>query len=255
MARTVEEVRAVTASGRMAALMGLEGGHAIEDSLETLEEFYDRGVRYVTLTHTCSHSWADASTDEARHGGLTEFGREVVRTMNRLGMIVDVSHVSDDTFWDVIEVTEAPVMASHSSARAVADHPRNMTDDMLRAVAKNGGVVMVNFLANYLDPRKTSLVELATGWFWLTHPSGTQTPLTVAVDHIDHIVSVAGVDHVGLGSDFDGGPFFPEDLDTVDDFPNITLELVRRGYSDEDIEKILGGNALRVWAAVESSAT
>lgn len=254
LASSVAELEHAVGDGKLAALMGLEGGHAIEDDLDALRRLFGRGIRYMTLTHTCSHSWADASTDEPRHGGLTEFGRAVVREMNRLGMIVDVSHVSDDTFWDVIAVTNVPVMASHSSAWSVAQHPRNMKDDMLRAVAKNGGVVMVNFLANYLDPRKTNDLALLSGWYWLTHPGSTATPLTIVVDHIDHIVSVAGIDHVGLGSDFDGGPFFPDGLDGPADLPKITVELVRRGYSDDDIRKILGGNALRVWRAVERAA-
>jgi membrane dipeptidase len=174
--------------------------------------------------------------------------------MNRLGIIVDVSHVSDDTFWDVVKVSKAPIIASHSNARALADHVRNMDDDMLRAVAGNDGVVMVNFMTIYLDPEKMARWKLM-GWHWFTHPRQPETPLSLLIDHIDHIVQVAGIDHVGLGSDFDNTPFLPEGLKDVGDYPNLTVELVRRGYSDWDIRKILGGNVLRVLADVEAVAT
>jgi membrane dipeptidase len=255
-AYTVSDVERIVSEGRLAALMGLEGGHAIEDDLENLLHFHEQGIRYMTLTHNCSHGWAGSSSDSHDSGvvdlGLSAFGREAVREMNSLGMIVDVSHVSDDTFWDVLEVTRAPIMASHSSARALADHPRNLTDEMLRAVADNGGVVMINFSTLYLDREKIPAWKVFSGWHWFTHPSGPETPLSMLVDHIDHLANVAGIDHVGLGSDFDGVPTLPEGLKDVGDFPNITVELVRRGYSDEDVRKVLGGNVLRVLDAVES---
>jgi len=254
MAFGADEVERIVSEGKMAALMGLEGGHAIEESLENLRLFYELGIRYMTLTHSCSLSWADSSTNDPIAGGLSEFGVEVVGEMNRLGMIVDVSHVSDATFWDVVAVTSAPIMASHSSARAIADHPRNMADDMLRAVADNGGVVMINFATSYLDPAKTSFLKTGLGWHWFWHPRRPDTPLTILVDHIDHVGKVAGIDHVGLGSDFDGVPFLPEGMADVADLPNITVELLRRGYSEEDIGKVLGGNALRVLRAVEELA-
>ncbi len=247
------DVTRITTEGKLAPLMALEGGHVIED-LEQLHQFYDLGVRRLTLTQDCSHTWADSSRDDPVAHGLYEFGRQVVGEMNRLGMIVDVSHVSDETFWGVLEVTEAPVIASHSNARALADHVRNMDDDMLRAVAETNGVVLVNFSGLYLDPRKTAEWKVFLGWHWFTHPRQPETPLALLIDHIDHIVQVASVDHVGLGSDFDGGVSFPQDLQDVSDYPNITVELMRRGYSDEDIRKILGGNALRVLAEVEAVA-
>ena len=254
-ASDVQDVERIVANGKLAALMGLEGGHAIEDDLNNLRHFYELGIRYMTLTHNCSHSWADSSTDEALNNGLTEFGREVVREMNRLGMIVDVSHVSDKTLQDVLEVSSAPVIASHSNVRTIVGHPRNLSDDLLRAVAANDGVVVVNFMTMFLDP-EIKIWKLASGWHWFWHPrTRDTTPLSLFIDHIDHIVQVAGIDHVGgLGSDFDGTPFLPKGLKDVGDLPNITVELVRRGYSDEDIRKILGSNVLRVLADVERFA-
>ncbi len=252
-ASSAADVTRITSEGKLAPLMALEGGHVIEELVQ-LHQFYDLGVRRLTLAQDCSHAWADSSRDDPVAFGLSEFGRDVVREMNRLGMIVDVSHVSDDTFWDVIRVAEAPVIASHSNARALADHVRNMDDDMLRAVAETDGVVMVNFSGLFLDPRQTAEWKVFLGWHWFTQPRQPETPLALLVDHIDHIVQVAGIDHVGLGSDFDGGVSFPQDLKDVSDFPNITIELVRRGYSDEDIRKILGGNLLRVLAEVEAAA-
>ena len=247
---SAEDVTRLTTEGKLAPLMALEGGHVIEN-LEQLQHFYDLGVRRLTLAQDCSHTWADSSRDDPAANGLSEFGRQVVGEMNRLGMIVDVSHVSDETFWDVIAVAEAPAIASHSNARALADHVRNLDDDMLRAVAETNGVVMVNFSGLFLDPRKTAEWKVFMGWHWFTQPRQPDTPLSLLVDHIDHIVQVAGIDHVGLGSDFDGGLSFPEGLKDVSDLPNITVELMRRGYSDEDILKILGGNLLRVFAEVE----
>jgi len=250
LARSADDVRRIAAAGRIAALMGVEGGHAIENDLGNLHEFYDRGVRYMTLTWNNTNDWADSSRDVARHNGLSDFGRQVVAEMNRIGMIVDVSHVSDKTFWDVIETTGAPVMASHSAARALADHPRNMTDEMLRAVGRNGGVVMVNFGDIFVDPEKVGYdKDLA---YLVRHLGWRLTPLSVLIDHIDHVARVAGIDHVGLGSDFDGVPFFPAGVEDVSGYPNITVELLRRGYSDDDVRKILGENALRVLGEVEA---
>lgn len=252
LARTAADVRRIVAEGRIAALMGLEGGHAIENDLAALRDFHDRGVRYMTLTWSNTNDWADASTDEARHGGLTDFGREVVREMNRLGMVVDVSHVSDATFRDALAVTRAPVMASHSSVRALADHPRNLSDELLRAVAGNGGVVMINFVENYLDPRKTG------AWlsvrFALRHGGWVDTPFAMLVDHFVHDIEVAGIDHVGVGSDFDGTLFLPEGMKDVADLPNLTAALLERGYSEGGVRKVLGGNVLRVLEEAERVA-
>jgi len=257
-AYTAADVESIVSEGKFAALIAIEGGHAIEEDLENLRHFYDLGIRRMTLTHNVSLSWADAARDVAISNGLSEFGRDVVREMNHLGMIVDISHVSDEAFWDVLKVTSAPIIASHSNARALADSPRNLTDGMLRAVADNGGVVGIVFEFDMVNPAlvTNSQLKIMTGWHWFTHPRGPETPLSLIIDHIDHVVQVAGIDHVGIGSDLDGLPFFlPKDLKDVGDFPNITVELVRRGYSDEDIRKILGGNMLRVLADVERVAT
>lgn len=281
-ASTAADVRRIVKSGKIAALMGIEGGHAIEDSLRTLRVFYKLGVRYMTLTHTNTNDWADSEGDinnssVNHHNGLTDFGREVIREMNRIGMMVDISHVADKTFSDVIATTRAPVIASHSSARAIANHPRNMSDDMLRAMAKNGGVVMVNFYDGFLDPRKAELAlrertmedelkvkypndakraqEEIEAWRKANDPG--KTPLSVLMDHIDHIAKVAGIDHVGLGSDFDGVPLtgLPEGMEDISKLPNITYELMKRGYSDADIKKVLGENLLRVMSEVERAAS
>jgi membrane dipeptidase len=280
-ASTSADIRRIVKSGKIAALMGIEGGHAIEDSLPALRMFYNLGVRYMTLTHTNTNDWADSEGDinnpgVNHHNGLTDFGREVVREMNRIGMMIDISHVADKTFYDVIATTQAPIIASHSSSRAIADNPRNMTDDMLKALAKNGGVVMVNFYDGFLDPRKAKLAfqaramedqlklkypndakrvqdELA-GWRKANDPG--KTPLSVLFDHIEHIIKVAGIDHVGIGSDFDGVPLtgLPEGMEDISKLPTITYELMKRGYSDADIRKVLGENLLRVMAAVERVA-
>lgn len=278
-AYTVADIRRISRKGKIAALMGIEGGHAIEDSLWALRMFHRLGVRYMTLTHVNSNDWADSEADwndttVQHHNGLTDFGRQVVREMNRLGMLVDISHVADKTFFDVIETTQVPVIASHSSARAVASHTRNMSDDMLRALAKNGGVVMVNFYDGFVDPKKTSLAlrsrtvekELTAKYpsdsqrvddemdqWWAANNPG-KTPLSKLIDHIVHIATVAGIDHVGLGSDFDGAGGFPIGMEDVSQFPNITLELLRRGYSERDVKKILGENLLRVMAEAERFA-
>lgn len=280
MAYTSDDIRRIVKKGKIAALMGIEGGHAIENSLGALRMFYKLGVRYMTLTHSNTNDWADSSGDiddprVKHHNGLTEFGRKVVLEMNKLGMMVDISHVSDKTFYDVIEVSRAPVIASHSSARALADHPRNMTDDMLKAVAKNGGVVMVNFADIFVDPRKAELAkrerakrrELEAQFqndpgrvqeeirkWRAANPSPGKTPLSMLIDHIEHIARVAGIDHVGLGSDFDGVTGLPEGMEDISKLPNITYELMKRGFSERDIKKILGENFLRVMSEVERVA-
>jgi membrane dipeptidase len=278
MAFSSDDIRRIHKSGKIAALMGIEGGHAIEDSLSALREFYRLGVRYMTLTHTNTNNWADSSGDVSNpnvkhHNGLTDFGREVVREMNRLGMMVDISHVSDKTFWDAIETSQAPVIASHSSARALTDAPRNMTDDMLKAVAKKGGVVMVNFgkgfvNTKYVKPSPEAQAKMdeirnqysgdqATMRAKLRELQGPppQVTLDMLIDHFDHIAKVAGVDHVGIGSDFDGvGGQLPEGMEDVSKLPAITYELLKRGYSDVDVKKVLGENFLRTMAEVERVA-
>jgi membrane dipeptidase len=280
LARGVADIRRAKQDGKIAVLLGIEGGHAIENSLYALRDFYRLGVRYMTLTHTNNNDWADASgffvSPKPAHHGLTPFGDEVVREMQRIGMLVDISHVSDETFDAVMRVASAPVIASHSSARALCDVPRNLTDDQLRALAKNGGVAMVNFFPGFLDPK----YRAAQGAFMARHKGEIdalmqkhlpvsamqdamakmggadmpKTPLSVLIDHIDHIAKVAGLDHVGLGSDFDGVPSLPEGLSGMDGLPLITLELLRRGYSDGDVKKILGENFLRVLGEAEAYA-
>jgi membrane dipeptidase len=278
MAFTSDDIRRIHKAGRVAALMGIEGGHAIEDSLSSLRQFYRLGVRYMTLTHTNTNNWADSAGGinnpaEKRHGGLSDFGREVVREMNRLGMMVDVSHVADETFQDVIETTQAPVIASHSSARALTDVPRNMTDDMLKAVAKKGGVVMVNFgkgfvNTKYVKPSPEAQAKMdeirnqfsgdqATMRAKLRELQGPppRVPLDMLIDHFVHIAKVAGVNHVGIGSDFDGvGGQLPEGMENISKLPAITYELLKRGYSDADVKKVLGENFLRTMAEVERVA-
>ncbi|MEM0961260.1 MAG: dipeptidase [Bacteroidota bacterium] len=226
VATTAAEVRAIRQRGGTAILLGLEGGHALQGSPEVLRQLAQRGVRYVTLTHLNTNSWADASTDVARWGGLNDLGRDLVAEMNRLGVLADLSHVSDSTFYDALDVTTAPVVLSHSSCRALFDHRRNVSDEMLRAVAANGGILMVNFYPDYIGSGRTSVETV--------------------LDHIDHAVQVAGVDHVGLGSDFDGVPRLPVGLGDVTRLPYLTHGLLARGYAEADIRKILGGNVLRV---------
>ncbi len=268
---------------RLAALMGVEGGHAIENDLALLRVFHRLGVRYMTLTWANTNEWADSSGDldnpkVKHHDGLTPFGREVVLEMNRLGMMVDISHVSDKTFFDTLEVSRAPVIASHSSARALTDSPRNMTDDMLRAVAKKGGVVMVNFFSAFVDQnfrnafeaqrleRKVALEaldkklagtdrrtryreQLRAQVEWAAKIP--RPPFKSLIDHIDHVAKVAGIDHVGLGSDFDGISSLPEGIDSAADLPKITEALYARGYRKAELQKLLGGNLLRVFKECE----
>jgi membrane dipeptidase len=277
-ATSAADIRRAKKAGKVGVLMGIEGGHAIENSLAALREFYRLGVRYMTLTHNNTNEWADACCDTARHEGLSDFGKEVVREMNRLGMFVDISHVSDETMSDVLDVTKAPVIASHSSARVFSNHKRNVPDELLKRIAQNGGVVMINFYPVFLDekvrvaglerdqrlkPQRDALREqfkddqkrLDEELQKLNDANPIpNTTLSMLVDHIDHIVKVAGVDHVGIGSDFDGVPNLPEGIKDVADLPNITYELLRRGYSDRDVLKILGGNFMRAFEEVEHVA-
>lgn len=273
-------IRRAKANGRIALMIGIEGGHAIEDSLDILREFYDRGARYLTLTHVNNNNWADSSGDMPRHNGLTDFGRDVVRTMNDLGMIVDISHVSDPTFYDTLETSRAPIIASHSSCRALARHPRNMTDQMLRDLAAAGGLCMINFYTAFIndhvavriaaaqkrspvphhhagDIEELPLPDDALDWeqFCRWYDS-LNLPIATIDDllaHFVHAAEVAGVDHVGVGSDFDGVPALPQGMPNAAHLPALTEGLIDRGFSDEEIEKILGGNFLRVFEAVEKA--
>jgi membrane dipeptidase len=271
LALTAADIERAHRDGKIAALIGIEGGHAIEDSLRLLRDYYALGVRYVTLTHVNTNGWADSSGDidktgVAHHNGLTDFGKEVVREMNRLGMMVDISHVADKTFYDALEVSTAPVFASHSSCRALASAGRNMTDDMIRALANKGGVIDINFSCGFLsqksaDAEKAIMPKIlaarnAEDPALVAEYRKSVQPATLedVVEHIDHAVKIAGVEAVGLGSDFDGIMCAPKDLDDVSKFPNLTRALLEKGYSEQDIRKIYGGNVLRVMRAVESRA-
>jgi membrane dipeptidase len=275
MAYSSDDIRRAKKQKKIAALMGIEGGHAIEDSLSALRDFYRLGIRYMTLTHNNTNNWADSCCDTAKHNGLSEFGKDVVREMNRLGMLVDISHVSDKTMSDVLDVSKAPVIASHSSARALAERPRNIPDELLRRIAQNGGVVMVNFYPGFInqkvveatkvrdaqlqpqidalkeqyknDPKK---LEEETNKLQATIPL-PKTPLSVLVDHFEHIAKVAGIDHVGIGSDFDGVPSLPVGMEDISKLPNLTYELLKRGHSEQDVRKVLGENFLRAFAEAE----
>ena len=279
LAATADQVLTARKRGQVAALMGLEGGQMIDSDLAVLRNYYSLGVRYMTLTHTEHTPWADSSSHPPVHNGLTDFGKQVVREMNRLGMMVDISHVSDKTFYDALETSAAPVIASHSSCRAIDDVPRNMTDDMLRALAKNGGVVHINFFEGFLDSdfaqrfaalkdeqAEQDAAEAQAPKFGdrsRLGPAARQIdtrrtaklgriPLSRLLNHIDHAVQVAGIDHVGLGSDFDGASGqFPEGMEDISGVPNLVRGLMARGYSDQSILKILGGNTLRVMRQVE----
>jgi membrane dipeptidase len=275
MSYSTADIRKAKKQKKIGALMGIEGGHAIEDSLMALRDFYRLGIRYMTLTHNNTNNWADACCDTARHNGLSDFGKDVVREMNRLGMLVDVSHVSDKTMSDVLDVTKAPVIASHSSARALADRTRNIPDDLLRRIAKNGGVVMINFYPGFIDknvieagkarevrlkPQTDALkeqykndpkkLEEETNKLLAANPL-PRTPLSALVDHFDYIAKVAGIDHVGIGSDFDGIPSLPVGMEDISKLPNLTYELLKRGYSEKDVRKILGENFMRAFAEAE----
>lgn len=282
LASTVEDIHRLVDEGRLASLMGVEGGHMIEDNLAVLRDFYRLGVRYMTLTHSFHTSFADSSGTTSvpppEHGGLTSFGEEIVLEMNRLGMMVDVSHVSDETFHDVVRVSRSPVIASHSSCRDIADHPRNMTDEMLKALAQNGGVVMINFYPSYIDLAANAEVRayfgkwraelqaigerhegdrsaqrLARQVHYAAYPV-PQTSLDVLLDHFDHAIKMAGADHVGIGADWDGVPSMPRGMEDIASLPAITLGLLERGHSEETVRKVLGENLLRVMSAVEAVA-
>lgn len=277
MAYTADDVVRIHRAGRIASMMGMEGGHAIEDSLAVLRQLYDAGARYMTLTHSRNTNWADSATDEPEHGGLTEFGREVVREMNRTGMLVDLSHVSAETMHDALDVAAAPVIFSHSGAFAVAQSPRNVPDDVLARVRENGGVVMVVFLVEYVSeelrqyreahraerdrlralhegqPDAAEKVAAALREYEAANPPPVATVQRVA-DHVDHIRRVAGIDHIGIGSDYDGMRGAPEGLEDASKYPNLFVELMARGYSDEDLRKIAGLNVLRVMRECEAIA-
>jgi membrane dipeptidase len=282
MATTSAGILAARQRGHIAILMGVEGGHAIDSDLSVLRSYAELGVRYLTLTHTNHTPWADSASLAGAHNGLTDFGRQVVREMNRLGMMVDISHVSDKTFLDALETSSAPVIASHSSSRALANAPRNMTDDMLRALAKKGGVVHINYYEGFLDAgfaeREKALkaeqaeqnaIDDRTPKFGDRSQNGPavrqinaqriaqlgRLPLSRLLDHFEHAIKVAGVDHVGLGSDFDGADdLFPDGMEDISKTPNLVRGLMERGFSDEDILKILGGNTLRVMREVEQES-
>jgi membrane dipeptidase len=276
MAYTAADVVRAHKAGKVAALIGVEGGHQINNSLEVLRAYYDLGARYMTLTHSSNTAWADSATDNPAHHGLTAFGKEVVREMNRIGMLVDLSHVSAETMRAALEISEAPVIYSHSSARELVDHPRDVPDDVLRLVAANGGVVMVNFYPGYVSEARRRwdadrAAEVARynsppfGGLYIGQPERARAALADwehahpkppvgigdVADHIDHIARVAGPDHVGLGSDFDGIPEAPAGLGGVDKYPALLQELARRGWSDADLAAVAGGNALRVLGKAE----
>lgn len=241
--KTAADIEKAVKDGKIASMMGVEGGHSIENNLAMIKILYDLDVRYMTLTHSKTLSWADSATDEAKNNGLTEFGVEVVKEMNRVGMLVDISHVSEKTMLDALKATEAPVIFSHSSAKAICDHPRNVSDKVLKLLPKNGGVVMVNFMSGYVAP--TAQLK--------KNPRARGTVVDV-VDHIEHIIKVAGIDHVGIGSDYDGVSSLPVGLEDVSTYPMITEILLRRGYDKNQIHKILGGNVLRVMKKAEKVA-
>jgi membrane dipeptidase len=278
MASTADDIVRIHRSGKVAALVGLEGGQLISDSLPVLRDYYRLGVRYMTLTHFKANDWADSSTDLAVHNGLTPLGRDIVREMNRLGVMVDISHVSDKTFYDALEATRAPVIASHSSMRALCNVPRNMSDDMIRALARNGGVVFINFATTFLDDKAAAVYarinavrerEIADMMVlnrgnprrWelrraILQRYNAQLPpvsINAVLDHIDHAVQTIGADHVGIGSDFDGiSDMVPNGLEDVSKYPALVQGLIDRGYSDTDIRKIMGENLLRVMRANEA---
>jgi membrane dipeptidase len=281
LATTAADVRRAATEHKIAALMGMEGGHMIDDDLGLLRDYATLGVRYLTLTHFKNNNWADSSTDKPAHDGLTDFGKDVVRELNLLGVMVDISHVADKTFYDALQVTTAPVIASHSSCRAIANHPRNMSDDMLRALAKNGGVVMINYHAAFLSEEFRVASEKLSGDVVaamdamskkcggneacstmeserVNHEAMVKGQLPkvtwdTIIEHVDHAVKVAGVDHVGLGSDFDGATM-PLGMEDASKLPRITDALLKKGYSETEVQKILGGNVLRVMEQVERAA-
>jgi membrane dipeptidase len=280
MAYSAEDIRRIHRNGRIASLIGIEGGHQINNSLAVLRQMYVLGARYMTLTHSLNNDWADSATDTPKHHGLTPFGREVVREMNRLGMVVDLSHVSEETMRAALETSEAPVMFSHSSARALDDHPRNVSDDVLKLVARNGGVIMVNFYPPYISEARNQWeadyaaararfssppfsglyigqperAKAALDDWMKLHPAPEATISQVA-DHIDHIRRIAGMEHVGIGSDFDGVPATPKGLEGVDKYPDLFAELLNRGWSDAQLAQLAGENILRVLAQADAVGT
>lgn len=274
LARTGSDVERIVGAGKIAMPLSIEGGHAIENSLELLRKFHDLGVSSMTLTHAISHDWADSSTDKPKWNGLNDLGRDVVMEMNRIGMVIDISHVSDETFYDVLEVTSDPVIASHSCCRTINPHARNMTDEMIRALAKNGGVIGINFVLYHLSKEynrsRNEMRAISRPWLKKV-PEIEDLDLRIAIrhinagrdwplenlptiedilDHIDHAVKLAGVDHVGLGADMYPRMLSPVGMRGAHDYPNITRGLKKRGYSDEEIKKILGGNFLRTWKQI-----
>jgi membrane dipeptidase len=272
-AQSAADIERAVKHRRVASLLGMEGGHAIENSLGVLRSYYALGARYMTLTHNVTLDWADAALDSARHQGLTEFGREVVREMNRLGMLVDLAHVSPATMSDALDVTEAPVIFSHSAARALVDHPRNVPDSILARLPKNGGVVMVAFVPQFVssefkawedtaDSARKSIRAAVTDTAearrqyeqWETAHPGPDATLSQVADHIEHVRQVAGVDHVGIGSDFDGIDHVVVGLEDVSKFPDLFAELIRRGWTDADLKKLAGQNLLRVLRQAEATA-
>jgi len=270
LATTASEVVRIMKEGRVASLLGIEGGHAIENSLGALRAYSELGVRYMTLTHSASLDWVDSSGEEPRHGGLTRFGEEVVREMNRLGMLVDLSHVSAETMEDTLRVSEAPIIFSHSSARAVCDHHRNVPDEILRRLPENGGLVMITFVAAFVSPEFaaaskplwkefeerskgiTDTAERHALWLELkARMPDIRVTLGEVADHVEHARRVAGADHIGLGGDYDGNDSWPEGLEDVSGYPKLFAELIRRGWSDADLAKLSSGNILRVMKEAE----
>ena len=267
---TADQVRKAHKQGKIAALMGMEGGHMINNSLPTLRMYAELGVRYLTLTHSVNTDWADSSGDQPKHNGLTDFGKQVVRELNRLGVMVDISHISDKTFWDALEVSRAPMIASHSSCRAISGHARNMTDEMIKALAAKGGVIQINYLDQFIDndlfqyssKSRALMSELTQKYPGRENADKRREEVAKQfgpapkasweriIDHIDHAVKLVGVDHVGLGSDFDGGSM-PGGMEDVTHLPQITEALSRKGYRESDLRKILGENTLRLLAEVE----
>ena len=267
---TADQVRKAHKQGKIAALMGMEGGHMINNSLPTLRMYAELGVRYLTLTHSVNTDWADSSGDQPRHNGLTDFGKQVVKELNRLGVMVDISHVADKTFWDALEVSRAPMIASHSSCRAISGHARNMTDEMIKALAARGGVIQINYLDQFIDDNlfqysnksRALMSELIQKYPGRENADKRREEVAKQfgpppkasweriIDHIDHAVKLVGVDHVGLGSDFDGGSM-PAGMEDVTHLPQITEALLRKGYREADLRKILGENTLRLLSEVE----